>query len=403
VVGPVVRRVVAIVAAIVLVAFASSTSLASAPSAGDGRLQRATAGDRPAASTQHPTTVPDGTTPAYAWAWVTVRRTGNGTYTPKSKYQGNSAGLQNQVTVAAHGHISVMFNGVHGFSTTNGGGGVLQVTPLDTDHVCSVGEWYRANGTSIFAFVRCYTADGTPAASQVAISYLAAKNGTGWLGYAWLDGRYVGNIANYMESYDSKSTSTITFARSSTGHYTVTFPGLAGALGLAEASSIVGTGEQGGIPLNPNGPAICDVSSQGPAGADEQIGVVCRDTHGNPENTQFIVSFTQNQGLKGTGNGKVAYLWNTSPTVQHYIAGPHAFSSVGMQTEVTHTSTGQYDVLFDGMPLGGAALVTADASIDVQCELSGLLHVTAGQTVKVHCTDANGLPFDTSFAVSYER
>lgn len=330
------------------------------------------------------------------WGWVTVRNTHTGTYTPATTDRGNSAGKVNVVKQPFAGHYTIVFKGLQ----TDGG--VPQVSSMGSaSRVCMVSGWGAGTGTNEEVYVDCYTPLGIAVSTRFSVSFLATNVEVGSLAY--LFGNGVTEDANSQYSFNSTG-SLNHIDRTDVGHYIVTLGGLGAARGNVQVTPRLNLFTAAGTRPAGVNPATCNAVGWHPAIADQRVEIQCRESHGSPTDTSFMLTFTDHAGLKGQGHGKVAYLWANKAVASSYTPSAiYRYSSAGTVPHIARQSIGRYVVSIPGMPKGGAAVVNAYGSAARRCQLGAIRTVGSPQLVQVRCFDFSGSPADTKFSLSYEH
>jgi hypothetical protein len=161
-------------------------------------------------------------------------------------------------------------------------GGTVKVTAVGTPGVvCSPVSWHR-QGSAERAFVACATAAGAATDSRFTLTFADRTSLFGVpamaSGYVWANQPSAASyVAEAKHSFDSAG-GRPTIQRSRTGVYQVTLPGLAGP-GHAHVAPTGG----------PN--RTCELTSVGPSGTAETLGVACSDETGAPADTPFTAQF----------------------------------------------------------------------------------------------------------------
>src|SRR5207237_49407 len=146
---------------------------------------------------------------------------------------------------------------------------------------CKVASWSRS-GTTLQAFVRCSsTTSGTAKNSKFTVSYLRRGDQPGAEGgYVRADQStnpwYVPSRAYQWSSLGQYAS----VQRTAVGAYIVSFAGQKFGGGTVEVTAY-GTGSQ-----------YCKVSSWGPQGNDQNVGVLCFDATGAPADSKFTAVFS---------------------------------------------------------------------------------------------------------------
>lgn len=321
------------------------------------------------------------------WGWVTVRSPGTSNYTPAAIDRGNSEGRTNLVKRLGVGHWKITFNGI------GDDGGIAHVTPIGTTaRICSIEGWGRGSGTKETVNVDCFRmSDGSRADTMFSVTWFMTNIDAGPFAYLFAYGDVAEQDADPQYSYNS------TFginhiSRTGTGEYTVTLGGL---------SPTTGGHPQVTVRTSPFTPGVtCNIN--GWVGAS--INVTCRNRIGLPRNSEFTLSFTDQQGLKGHNTAKVAYLWADQPSSASYVPmGFYRYSSASQTSRITRQSQGRYTVKLNGMPKGGAVQVVAYGADPVRCQLASIRTSGTPQLVKVRCYELGNAPIDYQFNLSYER
>jgi hypothetical protein len=324
------------------------------------------------------------------WGYVVVRRAMAPTYAPAPKDQGNSTGGVNSVTWTETGHYEVTMPGLATES------GAVLVSPLgDKPRRCVVEIWFT-NATDEIIDVACFTRTGTPVNSQLVVTFLIgigsnADSPPGF-GYDWAD-QPDSSPSPYLPArkYNSVSGSSNPVSHPGPGSYIAAMNALGTPGGNVQLTAIS------------NSAATCQASWQA-VNVQMQIAVKCRTTGSALVNMQFDVILTDKAGLKGIGVGPVAYLMADRPTEHSYFASQaRRYSSAHNAPRITRTSTGTYVVTLEGMPLGGAAVVTPLNGGAALCSIAGIRRQGLPQRIGVRCFGADGAPQDTKFSLSFLR
>lgn len=306
----------------------------------------------------------------------------------------NSAGTASTMTRFGPGNYFVQLPGMDAAALN---AGTTLVSPLNAhgDHVCVAAGWGWHTPDPAEIDVKCYDRSGRPTDSAFSTSLIDAQSLTGKSGYVWAnDPTNVSYVPDPSYQYNSTG-ATNTIERVSAGRYAVFLPDLATARGNVQVAN--------GF-LDPGGPAVCRILSWGPSVTALVVNVQCRDLAGAKADATFNLFFAQGQGLKGPGVGPAAYLDADHPTTASYAPDPlRTFSTAGMAPHVARTGLGRYLVTLPGMPVGGAAQVTAYGSGKSRCVLSSIATSVAPQQIGVHCFAPNGDRVDSEFGLSYQR
>lgn len=330
------------------------------------------------------------------WGWVVARQTVD--HTPATKDQGNSSGGTNTVVRQELGRYLVHLPGLVAGSTF----GLGFASALGNQ-----GRQCNVAGTSLGAtegsiVVYCYDALGAAADSRFTASLVELETASGKAAYAFdLAPAATDHTPGTSDQFDSKG-GTITIHRSSEGKYQVRMPGLASVRGNVQLSTTGALSALSGLEYNA---ASCHAVGWGPDGTDLVIDVVCRDSSGIRADSYFAVFFSQGEGLKGPGGTRVAYFSALGKSETSYTPAPGQwYSTAGEPPTIERLGTGHYQATIEGLPLGGAALVTAYGSGLARCSVSSIRTLAPKPlTIGVRCQSPTGTPMDAAFGLSYLR
>ena len=182
-----------------------------------------------------------------------------------------------------------------------------------------------------------------------------------------------------------------TVAGGPAGVYTIRFPGQAAKGGVVHVTAIN------------TGPRYCQAVKWGPSGSDEIVVVLCAVPGGALSPTAFSAFFESSSGPAGPINGEFGYV--------HYNEATGTltdqYNSVGALNTVTPTpAAGVYEVKLPGLstagPIAGGLQVTAVNSTPGRCNVRDWTSAPSGQVAHVACYTSTGLPFKTSFVLTYQ-
>ncbi len=212
-------------------------------------------------------------------------------------------------------------------------------------------------------------------------------------GFAYLDNPtppadYVPDPSRQWGSWASPSSNPVTVNQTALGSYTVRFPTIGAAGGIAHVTAVGTAGNW------------CQLEGWAPAGADEDVMVGCYAPGGSPVNSQFTVVYTSSSGELTAGQGGYGYL---------YAAASGAintqYDSSGQTPTVTKSGVGQWSAWLPGLglstPAGNLQATAVDAKQGARCKITGWTPSASGQTVEVGCFDAQNDPYDTAWTLSY--
>lgn len=168
-----------------------------------------------------------------------------------------------------------------------------------------------------------------------------------------------------------------TVNRSSTGTYSVSWPGASVSGGNVQVTSMK--------------PAVtCNSTGWGASSATVQ----CRNSAGSVVNSTFSILYTLDDDS--------AYVWASSPSTASYTPSSiWSHNPSGRGTTVSRTSTGRYQVYFPGFTGadGGDVQVTAYSSAGARCVSNGW----STEYAYVACYDSSGAAVDSLFNLLYTK
>jgi hypothetical protein len=204
---------------------------------------------------------------------------------------------------------------------------------------------------------------------------------------------FEGSVSS-LSTFNSASLSN-SFSVVSTGHYTVTFPGLGNGLHSNAQVNAYNTDGK---------PHICETGSWGSSnGTDVFVNVYCYDFAGNAAAGDFSV-FYQSRGT--APGGWLGFIWADQPSAASYTPNVNwNYNSRGGANTVTRSSAGVYSVTFGSLRGGGNPQVTAYSSTGspAHCEVTGWNRTGTSTTVGVACFNSAGTPTDEYYSLAYNR
>jgi len=216
---------------------------------------------------------------AYVWA----NNPTSSSYTPDTTYQYNSSGSTNTITRSGTGVYAVTLPGQTALGAT------VEVTAYGTDSdYCKVGSWSQS-GSNTVVNVRCFDTSGAASDSKFTLNFGRSTQINGGLSYsyAWANNATSSSYTphlSYQKGYIAGDigdvTTDITAGRSSTGHYSVTLPGMT-ATGSNVQITAYGTGSE-----------YCKVIGWSASGSATQVNVACYNASGSATDTLFDIVYT---------------------------------------------------------------------------------------------------------------
>jgi hypothetical protein len=321
--------------------------------------------------------------------WMVSRNTSAFSWyvtSPADRWNSKGTSTSDYVERLGKGSYRVNFAG---YLTT---GGVPMVTAIGATNWCAVPNVTFAFATSID--VSCATSNGQPADSAFSVNFLdRLTSGGPAIGYALNSAPDASGDLTGEKTYNATGGAVHT-ARTSKGHTTVTFFGLAHASGNVQVSTepSVSTG-------------TCTVSKLAVVGANEQISVICRDPLGAFADLWYHVVFVDKVSLRGAAGGAGAYFLASQPSAPSSVPpAASRWSSSGKSPVVNRLSTGRYQVTLTGIAgKGGSVQVTPVTATSNRCNIGSIPTTGTVQVVTVRCTHLNGTPADTPFSFLFTR
>ena len=204
-------------------------------------------------------------------------------------------------------------------------------------------------------------------------------------GYAWVDQPKAATSTPLASLQFNGTGATNTVTRTAAGAWTVAFPGLGTAGGVAHVTAWSTTGER------------CQPGPWRPSGTAELVDVRCFTAAGAPADARFMVAFAK----PAPAAGRFAFLWSaaaSSPT----NTPAQQFNSTGAVNTVARLSTGTYEARLRGLGgASGAVQVSAQGAAARSCQLTGRRTAAADQIVSVTCFNGAAkadAPFTLTFA-----
>jgi hypothetical protein len=178
--------------------------------------------------------------------------------------------------------------------------------------------------------------------------------------------------------------------RTGFGQYSVFFPGIAAAAGVAHVTAVN------------DGPVWCQVAAYGPTGMGERVDVRCYLLPGALQDSQFSVLFSTSSAPPAVP-GQYGYLLANAGG-----AVVNSYNSAGAANMIGHVAgSGLYTVRLNalGSPMiqAGSLQVTAVSAVAAHCKVFRWAPGPAGQTVTVLCFNGFGTLTDNGFTLSYQR
>jgi hypothetical protein len=212
-------------------------------------------------------------------------------------------------------------------------------------------------------------------------------------GYTWVNDY---SVSHQLTANTYNPAGTVNFIKTATGKYTVTFRGLAtlgNAEGIVHATAYASA-------------SFCKVVSSSNSGGDLVANIACFSTDGSVADSKVSVIA---QYPRSSDKGLNAYALADSPTTVSYSpsAGRSYNSNGAGGIVITRVDVGHYSVLVRGMDLGvgkgsGNALVTANGSGNIRCEMGYWGAFSGDANVTVYCMDPlTGDLKDSPFNLSY--
>jgi hypothetical protein len=196
-------------------------------------------------------------------------------------------------------------------------------------------------------------------------------------------------------SYNSTGASN-TVCNTSTGRYSVSFPGLATLGGNVQVSAYGGQA------------ARCKVEYWTPSGTGTTVSVVCNDATGAPANALFTVTFDDRTDVDSAHRNIGAYAWVDAAHASSTPSSTYQWNSNGSPLTVAYGGAGQYTVDLTGQNTGpdgggGSVLVTAYGGGSTYCKVGGWWESGNDRFVAVRCFDNAGNLTDSQFTLAYAR
>jgi hypothetical protein len=244
---------------------------------------------------------------------------------------------------------------------------------------CNVFNWNVSTVT-----VRCYGPGGVAADSDFMVFAVSSANDKSI--YFAFDEDFSPSSSSPSPNYSYNPSGTIIINHPTTGLFKLAFNGL-GATG--------GTVQVGAYGSN-------DVCTTGGWTGSGSVNVKCYDPSGNATDTAFVIAIVP----PGSTPSGLAYTYEDNPTYSGNYTPPSAptYNPTGYAVSITRQSTGEYQILFNGMSsvalVGGLLMATADGT-SARCDPYGWsnLDTTGAFQASVHCSDRVGNYIDTNFEV----
>jgi hypothetical protein len=309
------------------------------------------------------------------------------------RWNSKGTSTQDDVVRVGTGRYEVTFAG---FATADHG--AAAVTAIGGTDWCTVPNWTFA-GPETTIDINCFAPSGpnvVMADSAFSVNFLdRLTSGGPAIGYAWIDTTVDQDLPDWRTFNAATGTAKpIHVDRTSKGHWTVTFAGLAHASGNVQVTaiqdSIVGT---------------CAISKWAVVGADDQVNVVCHDHSGAVADMGYDLFFVDKVSLRGAVAGAGAYFLASQPSAATYKPGAATrWSSSGKVPVVNRMSVGRYQVTLTGIAgKGGSVQVTAVTGTANRCNVASIPTSGTVQLVSVRCSHVDGTPADTPFSFLFTR
>lgn len=328
--------------------------------------------------------------PDMDWGWVTIR-TPSVVAPIAAMDRGNAAGGVNTYTRSGPGDWTVTF------PSLGVAGGVAFVSPFRADRLCTTSS-QNGFGGDVLIRVHCVDPAGTPRDSRFSLVFLNANSGSEVLGHLWAG--HPGTTTYTVDPFYSYNSAGLLNRVKvlGTGRWQVRFKGLGANGGHLQVQPIT---------ANSFFPAAvaCQVESWGVVNTDLLGTVACYDADGDPVDTRFYAAYLRGTGFKGDGTARGAYLFNKQPGAAAPYTAPsgRSFNSTGGPITIERDGTGVYRATLDGLPRGGAAVVTAYGTNGHRCSILAIRTNGTPQRVKVKCVDETGTPANTKFLLSWVK
>lgn len=323
----------------------------------------------------------------YAFAWADQSSTG--VYTPSLPYAYNRAGGGIEVERNGVGDYRVTFEGM---DTLWNVAGNAQVTAygsesIDTVH-CNTPGW-----SPDAVDVQCF--DETGQRTDARFTVLLAKPMPIREGVAYVRADQPSTIAYTAdpEFAFNPAGGTPTISRTSTGNYSVTFPGFGSSF---EGGTPPGGGGTVQVTSMNSGNARCRVSSW--SHSSGLVSVRCLDTTGAPLDAEFSLLFLRPDERF---DRDVAYAWaNDLANASYEPSSAYASNPADDGVFATHSTTGRYVVNFEELAqlpgtTSGHVQATPYGTGVAHCGILGW----SGDTSTIDCFAPNGTAEDARFTV----
>jgi Divergent InlB B-repeat domain len=296
-------------------------------------------------------------------------------YSPVASASYNPSGAPIVITRSATGTYQIVFDNL-----SDGAGGTVQVNAVSSNAICNSAGWTSSSSSSqtFTANVNCFDPTGAPFDSQFLIAVVPGGATPTGLAYALVDSPSSASYTLDSSASYNPTGRTVSFARSSTGAYQMTFAGL-------NAAQLTAGGDVR-VTAN-NSQARCIAAKWTPdAGSSWSVVVTCSDLSGNPVDSQFEVLVLPAIGY--------AYAVFQSP------AATEANSWVnpgGPQVTSVRNAAGSYTVTFpnSGIDTGWGVMAQSIGTDGNWCKVS----TWAKGVVNADCFDSTGGLIDEPFLV----
>jgi len=319
------------------------------------------------------------------WAWVTARKPTTTDYTPAAKDQGTVGSSAAVVHRSGVGQYQVMFPGI---ANPNRVGTVLVTALSGQPRYCLLYDFGEDVQADITVFVRCYSFDGQAADSKFSVVFTSGGLNSGTFAFLLDNGNTQTDFTPDPNYVYSSAFQPNTVHRSAVGTYQATLSGMPPG--------------EGDLQLSTTPDANCRITGwSGTTSMTVAIKCFAEGTNALIDNG-FSLVYSDDVGMTGLPGRTAAYLFANKPTTSSYTpAAAYRYSS-GMQPYVKRSGKGTYTVVMPGMPVGGAASVSAVGAGKSRCQLTSIA-TSKPQKVGVACFTPSGSPVDSQFTFSYTK
>jgi hypothetical protein len=305
---------------------------------------------------------------AYAWA----DQPSEESYTAPPNYSYNAAGGLIAVNRYDVGEYSVFFQDLQ---LDNGN---IQVTPYDTNAICSVVSWSE-NSVN----VNCYNTAGQPVDSRYIVTVYLNNvfSSANTVGYAWAnDATSATYLPTGPHAYNAGG-GAITATRTTTGTYIMSFAGLSLSTGVVQVNAVGSN-------------ASCAAVTW----AGSSVSIRCYDAAGALVDSQYVVSVLQR--FVPSLAVPMAFAWTNSATLPSYTpSSGYSYSASNGTITATRTEAGTYSIRLAGLNLDGGTVKVSAFGSTARCNVASW----SGDTVSVRCYGTSGALTDSRYTIAYTR